>query len=437
MNQGTKKIVHLVPGSGGTFYCQNCVRDGVLIRALRSLGHDVVLVPLYLPLFDNAPADADREAPVFYGAVNIYLSQKLPLARRLPKAIRRWLDSPPLLRAAAAMAGSTRSEGLADLTVSMLEGTAGRQARELDQLTTWLSREGVPDIIHFSNALLLGMAPRIRERLGTRLVCSLQDEDVWLDPMPPEPRERALELLRDRVRTVDAFVAPSQYYADVASDLLGLPPERVHSITPGIDQDGYESGPEPQPPVLGFLSRLSEASGLHLLIEAFLSLRSDPALRGLRLHLSGGSTADDRAFLKAQFRRLRTAKAESSVQVFDKLDQAARVSFLRGLTVLSTPCPAGEAFGLQIAEAMACGVPCVQPAVGAYPELIDTGRTGIVCASASARELAAALRRVLTDADLRQSLRANASAEARLRFSPARYAEAVDQLYSDVIAQDP
>ena len=44
------KIVHIVPGSGGTFYCQNCMRDNELIKAFKALGHDIYMVPMYLPL---------------------------------------------------------------------------------------------------------------------------------------------------------------------------------------------------------------------------------------------------------------------------------------------------------------------------------------------------------------------------------------------------
>ena len=38
------KIVHLVPGSGGSFYCGNCMRDSVYVNALRNLGNDVVMI---------------------------------------------------------------------------------------------------------------------------------------------------------------------------------------------------------------------------------------------------------------------------------------------------------------------------------------------------------------------------------------------------------
>ena len=77
------KIVHIVPGSGGTFYCQNCMRDNELIKALRALGHEIHMVPLYLPTSIEDHENRD-EIPIFYGAINIYLKEKLPLYRFAP-----------------------------------------------------------------------------------------------------------------------------------------------------------------------------------------------------------------------------------------------------------------------------------------------------------------------------------------------------------------
>jgi len=44
------KIIQITPGSGGGFYCENCMRDEAAARALRAAGHDALMVPLYLPL---------------------------------------------------------------------------------------------------------------------------------------------------------------------------------------------------------------------------------------------------------------------------------------------------------------------------------------------------------------------------------------------------
>ena len=86
------KIAYVTPGSGETFYCQNCFRDSALLKSLTGLGHDVVKVPMYLPsgLEGNGKI---IDTPVFYGAINVYLKEKLPFYRHAPEWIERLFDS--------------------------------------------------------------------------------------------------------------------------------------------------------------------------------------------------------------------------------------------------------------------------------------------------------------------------------------------------------
>ena len=70
------RILYILPGSGGSFYCQNCLRDMALADALRQRGHTVISMPLYLPA--TAQAAAPDAVPVFYGAVSLYCVTALP-----------------------------------------------------------------------------------------------------------------------------------------------------------------------------------------------------------------------------------------------------------------------------------------------------------------------------------------------------------------------
>jgi len=170
------KIVNIVPGFGGTFYCGNCLRDSAFTSSLRNAGHQAIMLPMYLPLSREGEKSAD--IPVFYGAVNIYLKQQFPFLKRMPAWLERFLNSSAILKFAAGKSGSTRATGLEELTESMLLGSKGNQGHELQQLIDFLKHREKPDLIHFSNALLLGMAGEIRQALGIPVVCSLQDEDV-------------------------------------------------------------------------------------------------------------------------------------------------------------------------------------------------------------------------------------------------------------------
>jgi hypothetical protein len=120
------KIVNIVPGFGGTFYCGNCLRDSVVLKTLRTMGHDSMLLPIYLPLSSN-DNNSNPDIPVFYGAVNIFLKQNYKIFRHVPAWFHRLLDSRPILRFAAKKAGSTRATGLEEMTISMLKGIDGFQ----------------------------------------------------------------------------------------------------------------------------------------------------------------------------------------------------------------------------------------------------------------------------------------------------------------------
>ena len=198
-------IIQIIPGSGGSFYCGNCLRDSKYVDALRKLGHQVVKIPMYLPLFSDEHDISD--IPIFYGAISTYLKQVYPVFRKAPPWFDKLLNSKPMMKIAASMAGSTRAKGLEDMTISMLLGEQGEQKDELDKMADWIAKHCQPDVIHISNALLLGLARRIKEKVGVPVVCSLQDEDVWVDAMQPQFQQRIWDLMHERAKDVDALVA--------------------------------------------------------------------------------------------------------------------------------------------------------------------------------------------------------------------------------------
>ena len=392
------RVVHIVPGSGGGFYCQNCVRDVGLVRALHAAGLDVLFMPMYLPFAEMADGRVPQ-TPVFYGAVNVYLEQKLPLYRRLPPSWRQCLDSPRILRWAASKAGTTQAAGLGDLTLSVLEGRDGRQRAELDQMLAWLKQQPRTDIVHLSNALLLGLAPALRAQLGARIVCTLQDEDTWLDALPSPWRERCWEQIRILAGSVDRFIPVSATYAASMQTRLAMPDSQSRVIAPGVDTAVFHPAVSPPPvPTIGFLSELTADYGLDTLVEAFIILRRQPALEQLRLRVTGSRLELKNPFLARLMERLAAVDQGAAVDFTEDFrDDAHRCRFLQSLSVLSVPARRPEAFGLFLIEAMACGVPVVQPRIGGYPEVVGATGGGVIYDDASPQGLADALTPLLTD----------------------------------------
>jgi len=389
------KIVHIIPGSGGTFYCQNCMRDNQLIQSLRRMGHDVTMVPMYLPLNVDVQGIMG-DTPVFYGAINVYLKEKLPIFRRAPEWVGRFLDSESLLQFAAKKSGSTRAAGLEEMTMSMLRGEEGRQADELENLIDYLKEHIKPDIVHLSNALLMGLARELKKELGCAVVCSLQDENEWIDPMRHQFQDQVWDLMGERARDIDAFIAASTFYGQKSLEKMNLDPTRIHVVYGGVDFDGYQPASlDLNPPAIGYLCRMNEYFGLGVVVDAFLILKSDPAFKSLKLYVTGGYTNDDKPFINEMKRKLRQAGHEHDVEFWQHFDKQNRIKFLQRLSVLSVPVLVGEAFGAYQVEALAAGVPIVQPNLGGYPEFIEKTGGGVIYEPNDAEHLAAAIKDLL------------------------------------------
>jgi len=400
-------IVHIIPGSGGSFYCGNCLRDSKYYSSIKKLRHDVLKIPMYLPLFSHDTNNED--VPVFYGAVSLYLKQSYPFFKKVPKWFDNMLNTRPVLRQAAKMAGSTRAKGLEEMTISMLMGEHGDQAEELEQMIRWLEEHYRPDVIHLSNALLLGLAGRLKSRLGVPVVCSLQDEDVWVDVMSEVSREAVWKLMSEKAGDVAAFISVSHYFTRLMKEKMNIDDRKLHTLHLGVDPGDYTFiNSAEKERAIGFLSRMNECNGLDILVDAFILLKNNIKNHDVRLYVSGGSTGDDHQFIKKQKKKIIEAGVGNDVIFLENFEDEHRHIFFERVSVLSVPVRNGEAFGIYLAEAMASGIPVVQPPAGAFPEIIETTGGGVTSSENTPQKLAEALGKVLDDKKMLQELSASA-----------------------------
>jgi glycosyltransferase involved in cell wall biosynthesis len=426
------KSIHVLPGSGDNFYCENCVRDNATVRALVRAKEDVVAVPMYLPQIVDRVDEISR-APVFYGGINSYLQQVSGFFRWTPRWIDRLFDTRWMLKLAAKRAGSVRARGLGELTLSVMKGAEGRQVKELDRLLHWLDGVERPDLVHLSTPLLMGIGLAIRKRFGIPVVCTVHDEDVWIDAMEEPWRTRCWDTMAEGGRDVAAFIGLSRWYGDLMVKRLKINPEKMHIIPVGVDAGEAPSGAAPHPPVLGYLARMSESMGLPVLVDAFLELKKTERFKSLRLHLSGGQTSDDAPFLERLRRRLADEGIAGDVRFFDDFDPESRKEFLDGLSVLSVPTPGGVAFGTYILEAGARGVPVVQPRIGSYPELLEATGGGVLYEPNDAETLERALGELLGDEARRSALGRKGRESVERSFSLATMAQKMTDLYRTLV----
>jgi glycosyltransferase involved in cell wall biosynthesis len=415
--------VGIVTAGAAGMFCGSCLRDNALAAALTDLGHDALLIPTFTPIRTDELDVSERR--VFFGGINVYLEQKSRLFRHTPRWVDWLFNRPWLLRLATRRSVNSDYAELAELTLSMLRGAHGHQRKELDKLIDWLAAEVRPDVLLMTNALLSGVVPEVKRRLGVPVLTTLQGDDIFLDALPANARRRCLDEIRRNDRDTDGYIATSRSYADHMAGYLGVSRDKMHVVYPGLNLQGH-GGPRQErsgPPVIGYFARICPEKGFHNAVEAFIHLRKSPGAPAAKLRASGWMGDHHRPFFEAQVRKLADANLAGDFEHIECPDHASKVRFFQSIDVLSVPTTYHEPKGLYVLEAWANGVPVVQPRHGSFPELIEATGGGLLVEPGDTPGLAAALRRLLDDPALRADLGRRGHDGVRRRFTAKVMAE--------------
>ncbi len=427
------RVVQLTPGTGN-FYCGACVRDNALANELNALGCETLTVPLYLPMVTDEPTDGEGQ-PILFGGLNVFLQEKIPLFRYTPRWFDKIFDNPKLLRKLSDKAGMTSAKQLGEMTLSSLQGMDGKQAKEIRHLVDWLKEYGHPDIVLLSNCLLSGLAKQIKAELGVPVLNTLQGEDGFLDSLGEPYSDQCWSSLKEVAKEVDLFIAVSPYYRETMKVRMALPDSQIVSVYNGINLAGYGPSLWPdEPPILGYFARLYPAKGLDCLIDTFILLKQRDTIPGLKLRVGGTATPSDEKFIANQKNKLDQAGYLGDAEFVENLNHEEKLEFLKSLTVLSVPTAYAESFGLYVIEAMAAGVPVVQPAEGAFPDLIEETGGGLLFKPRDTTDHADTLEKLLSDVKLAQEMGERGRLAVNEKFSVRKMAEGMMEIFERVVA---
>ncbi|MFZ9936147.1 MAG: glycosyltransferase family 4 protein [Luteolibacter sp.] len=408
-------LAFLTPGTG-SYYCGACMRDNALAKALLAAGHRVSLLPMYLPLQLDEARLSQAENPIFFGGINVYLQQKVSLFRHTPRWVDDLLNHSGLLRFAAKRSHMTSASAHGAMALSMLRIEDSHFGKEIDKLINWLATDK-PDILCLGTALQAGMIRQLKQRLGVKIICCFQGEDSFLDGLPEPFKSACWSELRSRLGEADLLVAPSQFYADLMRQRLAAPGLRIEVMPNGIDLDGYRAANPASPPVIGYLARMIREKGLPELVEAFIHLRTVLKHPNARLHIAGAATAGDLQLIGQLKQHLETAGLGDQVAWSPNISREEKAAMLSSLTLFSVPATYPEAFGLYLLEALASGVPVVQPRASSFPEIITTSGGGMLVPPGDTIALATAWHELLNRPDALQSFREKGRHAAQQSYS--------------------
>ena len=428
------KIAYIAAGAAG-MYCGTCIHDNTLAAALQRKGHDVALIPTYTPIrTDEADVSIDR---VFYGGINVYLQQKSALFRHTPWLLDRFFDSPSLLNGLTRLSASTSAQDLGALTVSVLQGEEGQQKKELAKLIKWLKDSYRPDIVQLTNSMFVGFAREMKKALDVPILCALQGEDIFLEDLIEPYKSQALKLLRTRASEVDGYIAPCRYYADFMAEYLDIPPNKVDVVHLGLNLSVHGTSQKDladTPFVIGYLARICPEKGLHLLIDAFYHLANQVEADNIQLKVAGYLGKKDEPYLEQLVKQIDAWGLSDAFDYWGEVDRHQKIDFLDSLHVLSVPTTYKESKGLFILEALANGVPVVQPRHGSFPELIAATNGGILVDPESPDAIAEGISQLMSDSDYREKLGQQGKEAVHREFSDDMMAEATLAVYRKYIS---
>lgn len=425
------RIVYIAAGAAG-MYCGACNRDVALVRGLIARGHHAQIIPLYTPLRIDGSGELET-SPVFFGGINVFLQQVLPVARRAPAFLDRWLDNPSLLNWVSRFAIKTRAQELGPMTVSVLAGNRGRQHKELRKLMAYLEQGPRPDVVNITNSLLSAIAPALKERFGVPVLCTLQGEDGFVDAMPEPYMSLSRRLMQRNAEAIDLFISPGEAYAREMAEYLAVPEERVRVICTGIDARPFaSSGRTRNPFTIGYLSAIAPIKGLDILIDA-LAMLVRKQQRDVALRVAGRVLNEDYwRKIKAKVSALALGER---VHYIGEIDFREKVAFFQQCSIFSLPSRAREARGVAVMEAMASGSPVVVPDTGVFPELIARTGGGVTFPSEDTAALADAIARLIDEPVMADEIgRSGAEAITKL-YSVDQMAEQTLKEYADLIAR--
>ena len=425
------RILSITAGAAG-MYCGSCLRDNALAIELMARGHDVTLIPVYTPTLTDDTNVSRRD--VLFGGISVYLQQHSSIFRALPRFLDRLWDSPRLIGMFAGRGISPDARFLGEMTISMLQGESGVLRKEFDKLVDWTKDEPVPDVVNLPNSLLISMASPLKRALARPVCITLQGEELFINSLVAPYREQALALIRRQVRDVDRFIAVSEYCARFMSSFLEIPGERISVVPLGIAMDGY--GP-PGPPkggryVVGYLARIAPEKGLQQLAEAYVRLRRRMSGAPARLEVAGYMAPDHRPYLETARAVLAQAGLQDEMTYRGELDRAGKRAFLRDLDVLSVPATYDEPKGMFLLEAMASGVPVVQPRRGAFIEVVGKTGGGVLVDQDDPEALAAGLHSLWADATMRERLGRAGYEGVRRHYTIAHSADRLSAVYESL-----
>jgi len=161
-------------------------------------------------------------------------------------------------------------------------------------------------------------------------------------------------------------------------------------------------------------------------------LRQEYQMPPMRLEVAGYLAREHHSYLTQIENKMKAWGLDAEFQYHGVLDRGSKIQFLQQLDVFSVPVVFDDPKGLPVLEAMACGIPVVQPRRGGVSEIQANTSSGILFEPGESRSLADGIRSVLLDEELARTLKRNGVEGVHRHYSIRRMADRTMTLYDSL-----
>lgn len=200
----------------------------------------------------------------------------------------------------------------------------------------------------------------------------------------------------------------------------------VKTINPGVDTNTFIPGTSQNKEIsILFVGRFAPSKNIPLLLQSFASIHEIHPQTTLTL--VGDGPLKERLLGQAESLGIRDVIKTPGYVPQNELTEYYQSADIFALSSNH------ESFGMVILEAMSAGLPVVAPAVGWIPEIIDNGETGFIYDTGSETQLTRYLNRLVSQAELRESIGKHARKSIKQKYDWRSRAEKLIELYNDVV----
>lgn len=229
-------------------------------------------------------------------------------------------------------------------------------------------------------------------------------------------------------RRADRVITVSECSAREIERLMGIPSDRIRVVYNGIDTDVFNNldGLPKKSNSLIFVGNTEDRKkGIIYLLQAIKMLENECPVK-LTI-IDGG--APEAQYVPALMQQI---NLNGRVTFARRLSGADLVKWYSAADIAVVP-SMFEGFGFPAAEAMACGIPVIAFNAGALPELVADGKTGILVPPADVPKLAAAIKKLVQDKELRCNMGKEARNRVLCKFNWELAAKQILKVYQEVI----